>query len=447
MSHHKPIYDIIGIGIGPFNLGMAALTDSIPELNCLFIEQNKEFNWHPGMMLDNARLQVPFYADLVTLADPCSRYSFLAFLKAKQRMFRFAILENNFITRKEYNEYCRWVAGQLACLQFGFRCEAIRYDDTDKIYAVYVRDVSTQMGYVHYCKKLVMGVGSVPYVPECAKSLAVARDDKGPLVFHSSDYLNFKELLLTKKAVAIIGSGQSAAEIFYDLLTAPPTPLLWRGEMELKWFTRNDSFYPMDYSRFTLEKTSPDYIEHFYSLDPETKKRLLPFQDKYYKGINSSLIDDIYNQLYQLSLSSTSPHIALHSNCELKELIRSSEAGISLVFYHSQPWQSFTTDAEAVTLATGYQNKVPEFIQPVKERIQWNLNGSYQVNRNYSIDESNTIFIQNAELHTHGFSAPDLGMGPYRNAIILNSILGYERFQMENGVAFQKFGIPDRRHL
>jgi len=31
-------------------------------------------------------------------------------------------------------------------------------------------------------------------------------------------------------------------------------------------------------------------------------------------------------------------------------------------------------------------------------------------------------------------------MGPYRNAIILNSILGYEHFVMEKNVAFQRFG-------
>jgi hypothetical protein len=39
--------------------------------------------------------------------------------------------------------------------------------------------------------------------------------------------------------------------------------------------------------------------------------------------------------------------------------------------------------------------------------------------------------------HTHGFNAPDLGMGPYRNAIILNTILGYEYFPLEKDVPFQ----------
>jgi lysine N6-hydroxylase len=108
MSTQK-VYDIIGIGVGPFNLGLAALCSTIPELNCLFIDQNESFNWHPGMMPASSRLQVPFYADLVTLADPCNKFSYMCFLKAKKRMFRFAIQENYFIKRSEYNEYCRWV--------------------------------------------------------------------------------------------------------------------------------------------------------------------------------------------------------------------------------------------------------------------------------------------------------------------------------------------------
>ena len=99
----KKIYDILGIGIGPFNLGLAALCQSIPELSCLFIEQAAGFNWHPGLLLDEARLQVPFYADLVTLADPQSPFSYMAFLKAMNRMFRFAIHENYFVTRKILN--------------------------------------------------------------------------------------------------------------------------------------------------------------------------------------------------------------------------------------------------------------------------------------------------------------------------------------------------------
>ena len=65
-------YDVIGIGLGPFNLGLACLADPVDDLEALFLEARDDFSWHPGMMLDDATLQVPFLADLVTMADPGS---------------------------------------------------------------------------------------------------------------------------------------------------------------------------------------------------------------------------------------------------------------------------------------------------------------------------------------------------------------------------------------
>ena len=66
-------HDLIGIGLGPFNLGLACLSDPVDGLDAVFLEAADGFSWHPGMMLPDATLQVPFLADLVTLADPTSR--------------------------------------------------------------------------------------------------------------------------------------------------------------------------------------------------------------------------------------------------------------------------------------------------------------------------------------------------------------------------------------
>src|SRR5665213_1489463 len=107
------IYDIAGIGIGPFNLGLAALLSELPALSFVFFDQKEGFEWHPGMMIDHATVQVPFYADLVTLASPASRYNFMSFLQHQKRLFRFGTRENDFITRKEYNQYCSWVAARV----------------------------------------------------------------------------------------------------------------------------------------------------------------------------------------------------------------------------------------------------------------------------------------------------------------------------------------------
>ncbi|MGO2537143.1 MAG: SidA/IucD/PvdA family monooxygenase, partial [Brachybacterium tyrofermentans] len=79
--HDDEIHDLIGIGIGPFGLGLAALADPLPDVGAVFLDQADGFSWHPGLMIEGTTLQVPFLADLVTMADPTSPYSFLAFLK------------------------------------------------------------------------------------------------------------------------------------------------------------------------------------------------------------------------------------------------------------------------------------------------------------------------------------------------------------------------------
>ncbi|GDY65408.1 hypothetical protein SAV14893_048010 [Streptomyces avermitilis] len=41
-------YDFVGIGLGPFNLGLACLTEPIAELEGVFLESKPDFEWHSG---------------------------------------------------------------------------------------------------------------------------------------------------------------------------------------------------------------------------------------------------------------------------------------------------------------------------------------------------------------------------------------------------------------
>jgi lysine N6-hydroxylase len=66
--------DLLGIGIGPFNLALAALLDPVTGVRAEFCEQAATFGWHSGLLLDGASTQVPFLADLVTLVDPTCRH-------------------------------------------------------------------------------------------------------------------------------------------------------------------------------------------------------------------------------------------------------------------------------------------------------------------------------------------------------------------------------------
>jgi lysine N6-hydroxylase len=427
------IHDLIGIGIGPFNLGLAALANNIQHLDTKFFDRNTSFNWHPGLLMAETRLQVPFFADMVTPADPTSPFSFMNFLKSKGRMFRFAIQENNFITRFEYNEYCQWVISQLPNLHFGFNCEAIHFNSEKDCYDLYFRNRDGHT-YLFHGKKIVIGVGTVPLMPECVA------DFDHDFVFHSSEYLLKKERLIKQKHISIIGSGQSAAEIFYDLLQNTTGVNIENSKVEsISWLTRSEYIFPMDNSKFAFEMTSPDYINYFYNLPRSVKQKVLSGQNSLYKGVNKELIDAIYQLLYLNALHDAPLKISIQTNMEFDQVRIENHSKINLLFYHLTNEKFFEHQTDAAIFATGYKNVVPEFLDPIKNLIQWNADGLYDVNRNHSIDYNNSIFVQNAELHSHGFNSADLGMGPYRNAKILNTILNEGYFKMEENISFQKF--------
>ena len=133
-------------------------------------------------------------ADLVTLADPTSPYSFLNFLKQTGRLYRFYIRENFYPLRAEYNQYCQWVAGQLDSVRFGTDVREITYDD-----GVYTLSVDGPAGpEVLRARRLVLGTGTSPYVPAaCDGIVDAAANDRGGLVLHNADYLSRKSELQT----------------------------------------------------------------------------------------------------------------------------------------------------------------------------------------------------------------------------------------------------------
>jgi len=422
-------YDVLGIGLGPFNLGLAALAEGIPELTTAFIEQKDSFDWHPGLLLPGARLQVPFYADLVTLVQPTSRFSWFSFLQDKQRLFRFGVQDNPFPLRREYNEYGKWVADGLQGLWFGHRVQGVDYNHDKARYDVGVLELKTGACKAFHAKHLVIGIGSEPYWPDCAKRFkGVAQ------IFHASDYLFNKQELERAERITIVGSGQSAAEIFHDTLNRSASDTL-------SWFTRSPRFFPMETNPAAFELSSPDYRAHFYRLPPAMKEFILAGQDALYKGINAGLLSTIYERLYERLLENPTDATALYPNCELTQIKIDGKEIIS-TFQHCETKEIFEHTTDVLILSTGYQEKPPAFLRNVKERINYLPNGKYNVSREYSVTDDQTIFVQNADLHTHGFASADLSFGPYRNAVILNRILGYEHYRLESQTGFQQFGAP-----
>ena len=86
-THAKEMQcDVLGIGVGPFNLSTAALLTKAPDVSATFLERNDEFSWHPGLLFPHATLQSPSVKDCVTLVDPTNEFSFLNYLARKRRL-------------------------------------------------------------------------------------------------------------------------------------------------------------------------------------------------------------------------------------------------------------------------------------------------------------------------------------------------------------------------
>ncbi len=431
-----PVYNIIGIGIGPFNLGLAALLHPVKEVSAVFFDQADGFDWHPGLMLNSATLQTPFMGtDLVTMADPTSWFSFLNFLKQTGRLYPFFIREDFYMLRKEYNHYCQWAVAQLPACRFSHKVTRLSWQDG--LYEVTVQHTKTGQTTTAYAEKLVLGTGTQPYTP------AFINRDVLPGVIHTSAYLPGKADILRKGAVTIIGSGQSAAEIFYDLL--PET----KQGLQLNWFTRADRFFPMEYSKLTLELTSPEYVDYFYHMPPERRKKILSAQNSLFKGINYDLINQIFDTLYEMSVGGQQLSVQLQTNSELTAIKPGEgEHAYTLQFTQVQQQRPFTLDTNSVVLATGYKYNEPPILHGIEDRICRTADQLLDVHRNYTIDiHHNEIFVQNVELHTHGFVTPDLGMGAYRNSHIINAVAGREVYKIEDRIAYQDFGVANAKQV
>ncbi|WP_036959685.1 lysine N(6)-hydroxylase/L-ornithine N(5)-oxygenase family protein [Promicromonospora kroppenstedtii] len=447
-------YDLLGIGIGPFDLGLAALAEPLDDVDAVFLDQRDGFSWHAGMLIEGTTLQVPFLADLVTMADPTSAYSFLAWLKETGRLYQFYIRESFYPLRAEYDQYCRWVAAQLPTLRWGREVTSVvRVPDPaaeagDPGESGYVFEVTAQTadGFEKYCAKhLVLGTGTRPRLPAALIGVAgrSSGEDGGPVV-HTSDYLPNRDALRAAGSVTVVGSGQSAAEVYRDLLedcgTGP-------GEHRVDWVTRSPRFFPMEYTKLTLEMTSPEYTDHYVALPIEQRDVLGREQRNLYKGISGDLIDDIYDTLYRRSALGAEVPTTLLSDTEVVaarfEPAGPDAAGAGeyvLTLRHAQLGTTVEHRTGAIVAATGYAATVPAFLAP--GLVNLDARGRYAVARDYTVDDDRRIHVVGGEEHTHGVTAPDLGFGPWRNSVILANVTGREPYPVERRIAFQQFGLP-----
>ncbi|MFJ9905758.1 lysine N(6)-hydroxylase/L-ornithine N(5)-oxygenase family protein [Streptomyces sp. NPDC101152] len=438
---HAP-RDLVGIGIGPFNLSLAALAHPLTELDTAFYEQRPRFDWHPGLLIDGARIQVPYLADLVTLADPTSPWTYLNYLKAHDRLFPFYFAERFHIQRAEYDNYCRWVTDHLPGLHFRHQVDAVRWNPERDVFEVDYTQLDADgeaeaLGRT-YTRNVVLGVGSEPYVPDPLKPLV---ETPTVPVIHAADYLTHRDTLVTAPHVTVIGSGQSGAEVFLDLLRARPV-----GHEGLHWLGRTEAFAPMEYSKLGLEHFTPDYTRYFRALPENVRDRLATTQWQLHKGIDADTIAAIHDELYRRTLHGGWPDTVLTPGVRVRTAGRIATTKIELHLEHTQQNTRSRLTTDAVVLATGYHDRpLDRLLAGLDPYLRRDSRDRPRVDNHFRLVLDPTVtgalHVQNAERHTHGVGTPDLGLAAWRSATILNSLTGKEPYPLPARTAFTTFGL------
>lgn len=85
----------------------------------------------------------------------------------------------------------------------------------------------------------MLGLGTIPRLPSHISNTKN--------IHHSSEYINIKNEILKDKHLTLVGSGQSAGEIFLYLMKSK------KDSTKITWVTRSKGFFPMEYSKLGLE--------------------------------------------------------------------------------------------------------------------------------------------------------------------------------------------------
>jgi lysine N6-hydroxylase len=406
--------DLAGIGIGPSNLSLASLLDSVGNIRAHFYESRPNFDWHPGMMLPDVELQSSYLKDLVTPVMPTSPWSFISYLVAHKRLYAFLNAHYEAVPRREFAQYLAFVASQLKSLTFGAAVREVTFDK-DQFFVVFDHGAVT-------ARNLVLGTGTTPFVPSWATPFL------GERCFHNSEA---KRRLseLNASRIAVIGGGQSGGEVVEALLNSKATL------KELNWFSRRHNFEPINDTAFSNQVFSPEYVYAYLNLNNDQKLEALKASILTSDGLSISTINTIYRRLYTLRyLENRNIEAKLSPNRDVIQ-VEADKDGYRLIVRNRFDGGVEVTHADAIVLATGYQFRLPDAFAGLQDRIQFDRGNRPVLNDDYCLNwngpKQNRIFAQNAGRYSHGIADSQLSLMAWRSAHIINSLLGRDHFDLE----------------
>lgn len=413
-------YDYLGVGFGPSNLALAIATRECMPVGrqpvAGFLEKKPAFNWHEGMLIDGSTMQISFLKDLATLRDPRSRFTFINYLKERDRLEDFINIQTFFPTREEYNDYLGWAASHFDDqVHYGQAVEAVEpWLEAGRLQGVEVisRDRDGR-ALRSRARNLVLGMGGAPQVPAAFEGMDDAR------VIHSSRYRGGIEPLLADGSrplrVAVVGGGQSAAEIFEDLTRRFP-------QVDASLVLRGTALKPSDDSPFVNEIFNPSFIDQIYRQSAERRADLLEeFRNTNYAVVDLELIERVYQIFYLQKLRGERRHELL-TRREIVEA-RSDDQDVRLTLRDLTDGSLQEQGFDAVVLATGYRrDQHIELLDGLGNHLE-----GLEPDRNYRLrlrDSDARIYLQGCCELSHGLSDTLLSVLAIRSREIVEDIFG-----------------------
>ncbi|KAI9655498.1 MAG: hypothetical protein M1829_000642 [Trizodia sp. TS-e1964] len=469
MPPQGSLHDVVCVGFGPASLAIAiALQDlvgmhTVPENlshlllyppSIVFLERQCHFAWHAGMLLPGAKMQISFIKDLATLRNPKSEFTFLNYLHRHGRLVQYSNLGTFLPLRLEYEDYMRWCSVWFEdVVEYGKEVIDIGFEEKSQkspglsCFLVSYRDKRTGESTVRKAKNVVIAVGGKPAMPKC-----LPQDHQR--IIHSSNYSTVVPGLLkdTKKPyrIAVIGSGQSAAEIFHDLHSRYPnakTSLLINGS----------ALRQSDDSPFVNEIFDPDRVDRVYQQSDEVRAAAI-LQDRgtNYGVVRLELLEQIYADLYSQRIKCNDESQWQHRIlpfCEVENIedVFSPDSAPALrlhirnTSYNQKRNQlnqlNQVMDADILLVATGYVRNAHEdllqhvhFLMPEGGRTgeTWKVDRNYRVKMNRQmVPQELGIWLQGCNEKSHG--KDEVRTKSYRDAICQNKHLFKDKIVLDVG--------------
>lgn len=419
-------YDCIGIGVGPFNLSLACLTEAAGNVEAVFLERKQSFTWHQGMQLPDATIQVSHFKDLVTLADPQNRYTFVNYLWEQGRLYHFLNAKFDAILRSEFEDYLCWAFDKNSLVRPEHDVSEVDFDG-DFV-------VTSNKGQFR-SKSISVAIGQTPHIPDCVSGLSNRN------VLHTSDFMtNLPDT--SGKSVTIVGGGQSGAEAFLNLSQRDSS----KRPAKITWVTRRSNFDPIDDSPFANEIFTPHLSDEHYDLDEVSKRVGLKQYKLASDGISAATLAQVYQVLYKHRfLDKTDLEATLIAHSTLIKAVPRGTQENKLTFRNSTNGELFDVNSDIVIFATGYKPSPLDFMSSLEKRLELS-GGEPRIRKDFSVvwdgPEDRKIFILNSSRLQRGVPDPNLSLNAWRSQKILNSICGNQAKHNQHDNSFLNWKPP-----